>query len=56
MIEGLSGVGVKADDFLVIGLGDSDGEALAKHDTNLTAFLDRARQRNLWLAPETAKL
>jgi hypothetical protein len=56
MIEVLSGVEVKADDFLVIEFGDSGEEALAKHDTNLTAFLDRARQRNLRLAPEKAEL
>ena len=55
-IEGLSGVEVIADDFLVIGSGDTDEEAAANHDVNLRAFLDRARERHLKLALEKVKL
>ena len=47
---------VIADDFLVDGFGDTDEEALLNHDKNLRAFLDRARQKNLKLAPEKPKL
>ena len=55
-IEGLSGVEVIADDFLVIGSGDTDEEAAANHYVNLRAFLDRARERHLKLALEKVKL
>ena len=38
-IEGLCGVEVIADDFLVCGFGDTVLEAIKDHDQNLTAFL-----------------
>ena len=42
IVEGLSRVKVIADDFLVVGFGDTDKEALLNHNKNLRAFLDRA--------------
>ena len=55
-IEGLDGVEVVMDDFLVVGCGDSVEEAMKSHDRNLFALLDRARERNLKLNPEKIKL
>ena len=56
IIEGLPGVEVIADDFLVIGFGDTDEAAIQNHDQNMKAFLERARERNLKLAPEKSRL
>ena len=41
LIEGLQGIEVVADDFLVIGCGGSEKEAILNHDNNLTTFLQR---------------
>lgn len=49
VIEGLQGVEVIMDDFLVIGRGDTVEEAVVDHDKNLVGFLERARERNLKL-------
>lgn len=56
LVEGLAGVEVIADDFLVCGFGDTPEAALANHDQNLKAFLVRARERNLTLNNEKLKL
>ena len=56
IVEGLSGVEVIADDFLICGFGATKEQATANHDTNLCVFLDRARERGLKLNPEKAKL
>ena len=56
IIEGLDGVEVIADDFLICGYGTSTDEAIASHDTNLRLFLDRARERGLKLNPDKVKL
>ena len=55
-VEGLNGVEVIADDFLVCGYGPTMGEALRDHDANLLKLLDKARQQNLKLNPEKMKL
>ena len=55
-IEGLHGVEVIMDDFLVVGCGCTVQEAVADHDKNLVGFLERARERNLKLNPEKVKL
>ena len=47
LIEGLKGVEVIADNFMVIGYGQSHDEAVCDHDTNLTAFLQRCSDRYL---------
>ena len=39
IVEGLKGVKIIADDFLVCGFGDTKEEALASHDANLRCFL-----------------
>ncbi|XP_062519180.1 uncharacterized protein K02A2.6-like [Corticium candelabrum] len=58
VVEGLSGVEVIADDFLVIGRGNTQEEAIATcdHDKKLREFLKRALERNLKLSLETTKL
>ena len=56
IIEGLNGVEVIADNFLIIGFGDTMTEATMSHDHNLSAFLDGCRTRNLKLSPDKAKL
>ena len=55
VVEGLSGVEVIADDFLICGFGASKEEATANHNSNLHSFLDRARERGLKLNPEKVK-
>ena len=55
-IEGLDGVEVVMDDFLVVGCGDTVEEAMTNHDQNLFALLDRARERNLKLNSEKIHL
>ena len=42
LIEGLDGVEVVMDDFLVVGCGDAVEEAMVNHDQNLFALLERA--------------
>ena len=56
LVEGLTGVEVIADDFLVCGFGDTTEAAIANHDQNLKSFLRRARERNLTLNSEKLKL
>ena len=48
-IEGLDGIEVIADDFLITGKDD------AEHDANLQAFLNRCRERNLVLNAEKVR-
>ena len=55
-IEGLLGVEVIADDFLVCGFGDTVDEAVKDHDQNLTAFLQGCRELNLTLNLQKIKL
>ena len=43
LIENLRGVEVIPDDFLVCGFGDTEEEAIKDHNSNLAAFLRRAR-------------
>ena len=56
LIEGLDGVEVVMDDFLVVGCGDTVEEAMVNDDRNFFALLDRARERSLKLNPEKIKL
>ena len=55
-VEGLGGVEVIADDFLVCSFGDTVADAVLDHDQNLTAFLERCRKLNLTLYPQKVKL
>ena len=54
--EGLAGIEVVADDFLVVGVGDSYEEAAHDHDKNLLAFLKRCKEQDIHLNPEKMKL
>lgn len=49
LIEGLNGVEVIADDFLVVGYGDSLQAASKDHDKSLSAFLQRCEERGICL-------
>lgn len=56
IIEGLDGVAVIADDFLVYGCGETQELSNQDHDANLLKFLDRARKVNLKLNRDKLKL
>ena len=56
VIEGLHGVEVVADDFVVVGFGDTEQTANMDHDKNLDAFLQRCEVRGLKLNPEKVQL
>ena len=45
VIEGLEGVEVVADDYVTVGFGDTEEEAVAYHDQNLEAFLQRCEEQ-----------
>ena len=55
-IEGLKEVEVIADDFVIVGYGDTPTEWQADHDRNVRAFLDRCRERTLKLNKNKARL
>ena len=55
-IGGLKGVEVIADDFVVVGYGDTPAEWQEDHNKNVVAFLDRCRERNLKLNKNKARL
>ena len=55
-IEGLKGVEVIADDFVIVGFGNTPTEWQADHDRNVCAFLDHCRERNLKLNKSKARL
>ena len=40
LVEGLTGIEVIADDFLVCGFGENSKEVLVSHDKNLHSFLE----------------
>lgn len=54
--EGLTGIEVIADDFLVCGFGDTHDRADEDHDRNLMKLLEKARKENLKLNPKKLKL
>lgn len=56
VIEGLKGVEVVADDFVAVGFGDTDEEAIANHDETLEAFLRRCEESDLKLNDTKLKL
>ena len=49
LIEGLDGVEVIADDFLVVGFGETAEEATQNHDKNLMKFVQRCEERGVVL-------
>ena len=56
VIEGLKGVEVVADDFMVVGYGQSHDEAVSNHDANLASFLQRCSERDMRLNPDKVRL
>ena len=56
LIEGLKGVEVIADDFVVVGFGCSLDKAVKDHDRNLESFLMRCAARGVKLNAEKLKL
>ena len=56
LIEGLHGIEVVADDFVVVGFGESDAEATRNHDDNLGNFLRRCEERGVVLNAEKFRL
>jgi transposase InsO family protein len=52
LIEGLSGVEVIADDFVIPGYGATKTEAIRNHDENLINFLKRCAEKNVHLNSE----
>lgn len=52
LIEGLAGVEVVADDFVVYGCGTTNYEAMRDHDKKLQEFLQRCEERNVVLGKE----
>ena len=53
-IEGLKGVEVIADDFVIVGYGNTPAEWQSDHDQNVCAFLNHCRERNLKLNEKKA--
>ena len=49
VIEGLEGVKVIADDFVVVGFGETSEAASKNHDSHLENFLKRCEERHLRL-------
>ena len=47
LVEGLAGVEVIVDDFLVCGFGDTPEVALANHDQNLKALYEQEKETSL---------
>ena len=56
LIEGLNGVEVIADDFVVVGYGDSLQAASKDHDKSLSVFLQRCEERGVHLNIDKLKL
>ena len=56
LIEGLKGVEVIADDFVVVGYGTSSEAAVKDHDRNLVAFLERCDTRGVRMNADKVKL
>ena len=54
--EGLKGVEVVADDFVVVGFGDSIEDATTDHDNHLEAFLERCAVKHLKLNDKKMRL
>lgn len=56
VIEGLSGAEVVADDFVVVGFGNTSEEATQDHDKNLECFLQWCAEKNLKLNDKKLQL
>ena len=56
LIEGLRGVEVIVDDFVVVGYGESWQSAIKDHDRNLLSFLQRCDERGVHLNSDKLQL
>ena len=56
LIEGLQGVEVVADDFVVVSLGEMKESAVRNHDDNLQGFLQHCDERGVKLNSRKARL
>ena len=56
LIEGLQGLEVVADNFVVVGLGETKESAVCNHDDNLRVFLQRCAERGVKLNANKAQL
>ena len=56
LIEGLEGIEVVADDFMVYGCGQTQEEAIEDHDRKLQTFLQRCEDRHVVLGAEKFQL
>ena len=56
LIEGLTGVEVIADDFVVVGRGQTEENAIHDHDKNLEVLLQRCEERGVRLNADKLKL
>lgn len=56
LIEGLSGIEVVVDDFIVIGCGSTVEEATVDHDKVLMAFLERCKEQGVKLNTDKLNL
>ena len=56
LIEGLPGIEVVADDFIVIGCGNTVEEANSDHDRDLISFLERCKKQGVKLNTEKLNL
>lgn len=54
-IQGLEGVYVIVDDFVIFGTGDTEDEIRRSHLKNLVLFLERMKQLNIRLSIEKGK-
>ncbi len=56
VVEGLSGVEVVADDFMVVGFGEMEANARGNHNEQLEVFLQRCKEKDLQLNDKKFKL
>ena len=56
LIDGLDGIEVVADDFVAVGCGNTEDEAVQNHDRNLDAFLQRCSTQGVKLNPQKVRL
>ena len=56
LIVGLSGVEVIADDFVVVGYGESWQSAIKDHNRNLLSFLQRCDERGIYMNSDKLQL
>ena len=56
LLEGLQGIEVVADDFVAVGFGETQDEAMSNHDQHLHAFLQSCMEKGIRLNREKVQL